>query len=160
MREERGLLFFGIAGLVVGLDQATKAWVRALLLPGQSLLEEWPIRLTYVTNTGGAFGLFPDQRLFLIVTAAIGVLAIFLYFRFPPAESSLLTLGLGLQLGGAVGNLADRIRLGHVTDFIDLRFWPVFNLADSSIVVGVTVLAFFLFLTGRQEDIPAQQAKE
>lgn len=143
-------MFFFVAGAVLLLDQLTKGVVRALLEPGQSAPADGWFRFTHVTNTGAAFGLFPNQSVFLLVTTFIGVAAILLYYLNPPMSSPFLTLSLGLQLGGAMGNLVDRLRLGHVTDFLDFRVWPVFNLADSAIVVGVAVLAAFLLLGDRK----------
>jgi signal peptidase II len=113
--------------------------------------------LTYTTNTGAAFGLFPDQGLLFIVIALVVVTAIIFYYRHLPAGYGLVRLALGLQLGGALGNLIDRLRQGYVIDFIDLNFWPlqdwpVFNLADSAIVVGVGLLA----ITMLREDVSDQ----
>jgi len=143
---KRDRYFFSLALAVAVLDQGSKALVRAHLALGQSFPYEAPLRLTHVANTGGAFGLFADQAFPLLVTAAIGVVAIFLYYLYPPFQSPLLTLSLGLQLGGAMGNLIDRFRFGYVTDFIDVRVLPVFNLADSAITVGVALLVGFLLL--------------
>jgi signal peptidase II len=151
-RLRNDLLFFALAGLVVVLDQVTKYLVRAHLSLGESFPDEGPVRITYVTNTGAAFGILQGQTLFLMVTTFFGLAAILLYYLYPPMEHGILRLALGLQLGGAVGNLTDRVRLdGKVTDFIDIGPWPNFNLADSSIVVGVTIIiVFFLLAEGRQ----------
>ncbi len=146
------LVFFVIAGLVVTLDQVTKHLVRANLALGESVPDEGPFRITYVTNTGAAFGILQGQTLFLMVTTFLGLAAILLYFLYPPMEHGVLRLALGLQLGGAVGNLADRVRLGKVTDFIDVGPWPAFNVADSSIVVGVAIIVgFFLLAESRHQ---------
>ena len=151
-RVPNDLLFFVIAGLVVALDQLTKYVVRANLALGESFPDEGPVRITYVTNTGAAFGILQGQTLFLMVTTFFGLVAILLYYLYPPMEHGILRLALGLQLGGAVGNLADRVRVGKVTDFIDIGPWPNFNLADSSIVVGVVIIvAFFLLTESRQQ---------
>ena len=146
-RVPNDLLFFVIAGLVVVLDQVTKYVVRANLALGESFPDEGPLRITYVTNTGAAFGILQGQTLFLMVTTFFGLAAILLYYIYPPMEHGILRLALGLQLGGAVGNLADRVRVGKVTDFIDIGPWPNFNVADSSIVVGVAVIIGFFLLT-------------
>jgi signal peptidase II len=151
-RVPNDLLFFVIAGLVVALDQVTKYVVRANLAVGESFPDEGPVRITYVTNTGAAFGILQGQTLFLMVSTFLGLAAILLYYLYPPMEHGILRLALGLQLGGAVGNLVDRVRVGRVTDFIDIGPWPNFNLADSSIVVGVTIIiAFFLLTESRQQ---------
>lgn len=146
--DRAGLLL--VAALTLLLDQATKALVVRFLSPAQTWnfsppLARW-VNITYVTNTGAAFGLFPDQGFFFIIVALIVVVVILLYTRRIPAGQWLVRLALGLQLGGALGNLLDRLRYGYVVDFVDLNFWPlkewpVFNVADASIVLGVVLLA-------------------
>lgn len=150
-RLKRNSAFLLSSLVIVALDQFTKELVRANMYPGQSIPPDAWVRLTYVTNTGGAFGILQGQSLLILITTIIGVAAILLYYIFPPVNSWLLTAALGLQFGGALGNLLDRIRLGHVTDFIDFRVWPVFNLADSAIVVGVATLTFFVFFIDREK---------
>ena len=153
LRLRNDLIFFVIAGLMIVLDQLTKYLVRANLALGESVPEEGPLRITYVTNTGAAFGILQGQTLFLVVTTFFGLAAILLYYLYPPMEHGVLRLALGLQLGGAVGNLADRVRLGRVTDFIDVGPWPAFNVADSSILVGVfIIIGFFLLAERAQQD--------
>lgn len=138
-----------VAALVIALDQLSKYVVRATLSRGESFPEEGFLRITHVTNTGAAFGILQGQTFFLVVATAVGLSTIVLYYLYPPMEHGLVRLALGLQLGGAIGNLTDRLRLGRVTDFIDFQFWPAFNVADSSIVIGVTVIiAFFLLHEG------------
>ncbi len=151
-RLRRDALFFSLAALVFALDQLTKGIIRATLDPGESVPPDGWVRLTHVTNTGAAFGLFPDQSFVLLITTLVGVAAIVMYYLYPPVDTPFLTLSLGLQLGGALGNLLDRLLQGHVTDFLDFRVWPVFNLADSAIVVGVIVLAAFLLLSDRKAE--------
>jgi signal peptidase II len=151
-RLRNDLVFFVIVGLVIALDQATKHLVRANLALGESAPSEGPVRITYVTNTGAAFGILQGQTVFLMVTTFFGLAAILLYYLYPPMEHGILRVALGLQLGGAVGNLADRVRLGKVTDFIDVGPWPAFNVADSSIVVGVVIIVgFFLLAESRRQ---------
>jgi len=144
--------FFVVAAAVVALDQVTKAVVRAKLSPGEAWPDpDWFLNIIHVTNSGAAFGMLQGQTIFLVVTSLIGVAAIVLYYLYPPLEHGLLQLALGLQLGGAAGNLIDRVRLGEVTDFINFEFWPAFNVADSSITIGVvTVLWFFLTTEGER----------
>jgi signal peptidase II len=147
LRLRSDLVFFVIAGLVVAIDQVTKHLVRANLALGESFPEEGPLRITYVTNTGAVFGILQGQTLFLLITTFFGLAAILLYYLYPPMEHGILRVALGLQLGGAVGNLTDRVRLdGKVTDFIDVGPWPNFNVADSSIVVGVAIIIGFFIL--------------
>ncbi len=133
---------FWIAGFsVLALDQLTKALVRAFLDRGDFWPnDDWPVRIHYVTNTGAAFGIFRDQTGFLILTTLIGLAAIYLYYRFPPFQHAIVPIAVGMMLGGAAGNLLDRLRLGRVTDFIDFPLWPAFNAADSSIVIGIAAL--------------------
>ncbi len=112
-------------------------------------------RFTHVTNTGAAFGLFPGGGDFFTALAAIVIVAIITYYWHLPDGQWLVRVALGLQLGGAIGNLVDRLRQGFVVDFIDLNFWPlhnwpVFNLADSSIVAGVVLLALLMIWEERR----------
>jgi signal peptidase II len=144
-RLRNDLLFFLIAALVVALDQLTKHNIRSNQVPGETWGDGGILRIIRVTNTGAAFGILQGQGVFLTITTLFGLAAIILYYLYPPMEHGLLRLALGLQLGGAVGNLTDRVRLGGVTDFIDFRYWPTFNIADSAIVVGVaTIVGFFI----------------
>ncbi len=143
------LVLLGVAALVLALDQLTKAWVSASLPEGgwwSPLPGLWRIfRITHITNSGAAFGIFPNQGNFFILIAVIVVLAIVLYHRHLPVGGWWIRLSLGLQLGGAFGNLFDRVRLGYVVDFIDIGFWPIFNLSDTAIVTGVAILAYCLW---------------
>lgn len=143
------LVLLGVAIVVLALDQLTKTWVSTSLAEGKwwsPLPGLWRIfRITHITNSGAAFGIFPNQGNFFIVIAVVVALAIVLYYRYLPTGSWLVRLSLGLQLGGAIGNLLDRIRYGHVVDFIDIGFWPIFNMADIAIVTGVGILAYCLW---------------
>lgn len=135
------LVFFAVALLVLAFDQITKAIIIRTLVVGESWPDpSWPVRITHVTNTGAAFGVLQGQALFLTITTVLGVGAILLYYLYPPFEHGIMRVAMGMLLGGALGNLTDRLRLGHVTDFIDFRFWPAFNVADSSISIGVAIL--------------------
>ena len=161
----RRTLFIGAALIVLALDQASKELIRTLMDRGEGWPDGWPVRLHYVTNTGAAFGILKDQTGFLIVTTVIGVAAIYLYYRFPPFERLSAPVAIGMMLGGAVGNLVDRLRLGRVTDFIEFPFWPSFNVADSSIVVGVAVLllGYAIFAkpppTGSEREAPGADGR-
>ena len=134
--------FAGIAAAVVILDQLTKALVRAWLSEG----ETWPegfdlIRISHVENSGAAFGILQDGGPFLIASSILGAVIVLIFLRAAPPGDRLYEAALALVLGGAVGNLIDRLFRGTVTDFIDPTHYPSFNVADSSIVVGVFALA-------------------
>ncbi|MBI4199276.1 MAG: signal peptidase II [Chloroflexi bacterium] len=136
-----------LAGVLIAtfaIDQVTKRLVRDNLPPDGSIPAEGLFRITHTTNTGMAFGLFPGQNTLLVFASLIGIGILLVFFRNQPISPVWLRASLGLQLGGAAGNLADRLTLGTVVDFIDVGVWPVFNLADSSIVVGLVILAWFL----------------
>ena len=153
----RGFLLPAVAGLTLVVDRISKWVVMDSLKPGESwnpvaALERW-VSLTYVTNTGAAFGLFPDHGVIFMVIAVVVIAAIIFYYRHLPGEQWLIQISLGLQLGGALGNLVDRLRYGHVIDFIDFKVWPVFNVADSSIFVGVVILAFYLLRDGEDWEL-------
>ena len=159
-----------VAALVILTDQLSKYWVATQLPEGQSwYIAPWlaPIlRLTHVTNTGVAFGLFPGLGILFVIVSIVVVVVILLYELQLPHDQWLIRLALGLQLGGAIGNnLIDRVRLGSVVDFIDLNFWPletfpVFNLADASIVVGVIMLAGVLLLEERRGQLAGRMVEE
>lgn len=149
-RARRDLPFFGLAAAILFFDQLTKAVVRGSLAVGESWPDEgWLVKFTHVTNSGAAFGILQGQELFLTVTAVIAIGAIVFYYAFPPLEHGLLRLALGLQLGGAAGNLLDRVRFGEVTDFVDFPNYPQFNVADSSIVIGLIVIVGCFLLAER-----------
>lgn len=143
------------AVLVLAADQASKHLVIKNLARSQEWVPipslRWLFAITYTTNTGAAFGLFPDSGVLFIVVALVVVVAIFIYHRQLAAYQWLLRLSLGLQLGGALGNLLDRLARGHVVDFIHFKFWPVFNMADSCIVVGVALMTYLLLREGEAE---------
>ena len=141
-------------GLVFALDQITKAVVRHELLLGESIPRDGTFRITHTFNTGSAFGLFPDQTLFLIVASFVGIGILLLVYRHHPFPGFPLRLSIGMQLGGAFGNLADRLRSGQVTDFVDLSFWPVFNVADASIVIGIIIVAGLFVFVKKEEKKP------
>jgi signal peptidase II len=150
-------VFFLLIGLLVLVtDQLSKAWIRASLLEGQSLFKLGFFRITYVHNTGAAFGLFQDQSFVLTIVAIIAIVIVlvcglFISRSFPWLEGKLSKSALGLLLGGTVGNLIDRLRLGYVTDFIDFSYWPAFNLADASVTVGVILFAYSLLRSAKIE---------
>lgn len=151
----RDWLVLPIALLVWGLDQLAKAAIVRWIEFGQSIPESGFVRLTFTTNTGSAFGLFPNQSLALIVASFLAVGVLLLFYGSRAKHSSSVRLSIGLQLGGAFGNLSDRLVRGYVVDFVHIGPWPVFNLADSTIVVGlILLLAIFITDTGRPKPVP------
>lgn len=131
---------FLIAIFVVILDQITKAIVITCLKYGESyLIINKIFYLTLVKNTGAAFGTFKNQAAFFILVSIIAIIFIVFFLSKKKVNSY---LPLALILGGAIGNLIDRLRFGYVVDFLDFKVWPVFNVADSCISIG----AFLLFL--------------
>ena len=154
----RALTLYGIAAVVLAADRVTKVIAERTLQDGPVELIAGILDLRYTTNPGGAFGLFGGiPWLFATVSAAV-ILAIVVASRRLPATSS--AVGLGLVLGGALGNLLDRaIRgpgfSGEVVDFIDLQVWPIFNLADSAIMIGAGTLLIAGLRSDRAGDDPA-----
>ena len=140
----KDLVLLQLAALVFLTDQLTKYLVREFLEFRESFPEEGFFRFTHTFNTGSAFGLFQDQNVPLILVSVIGITILALIYRGQQRPGNLLRLSLALQFGGAAGNLLDRVRLGHVTDFVDVGAWPIFNVADASIVVGLALLAWIL----------------
>jgi signal peptidase II len=165
LRSKNWLILLSIATLTLIADRVSKTIIADKLALNQPWHPPIPFlrsvfSLTYTTNTGAAFGLFPEQGALFIIIAFVVIAAIIFYYRHLPDGHNLARVALGLQLGGALGNLIDRLRQGYVVDFIDLNFWPlqnwpVFNLADSAIVVGVGLLALTMLL----EDIEDQDAE-
>lgn len=146
---------FGLAGAIILVDQITKAYVRANLGVGEYWAPwDWLLpyaRLIHVHNTGAAFGVFQGMNQIFKVIALMVALAIVYYFPQVPRTETALRIALGMQLGGATGNLIDRFTQGYVTDFISVGSFPVWNVADSSITVGVGVLLLGVWLQERHE---------
>lgn len=134
-----------VAVLTFSIDQLTKLTASSLLMTGQSVPPQGFFRITLTHNTGGAFGMFPDQTTLLIVASILGIGVLSLLYIKQYFTGPLFNLSLGLQIGGAIGNLVNRIFQGKVVDFIDIGIWPVFNIADSAMVVGITILMFLVF---------------
>ena len=151
MTPRRITLVAAVAAFVFAVDRVTKIAVEANLAVGRSVdvIGEW-VRISHVTNSGAAFGLLPERTTFLSLLSVVAVFAIVYYYRRLAADSSLIAATLGMQLGGAIGNLVDRVGQGYVVDFVDVgipggvRFWS-FNVADSSIVVGIIAVTILLW---------------
>jgi len=135
---------FLISLIVLLLDQITKVYISKIF----SLGESFPIirgifHISLVHNTGIAFGLFKGNVIFFIVSTIL-VIAILVFLLRLESKNYKVIIPLALILGGAIGNLIDRLRFGYVVDFLDFRVWPVFNVADSAITIGGIVLFFIL----------------
>ena len=141
------LLAVAVAALVA--DQLTKQVIARTLDIGQSVRIVGPFSIRHVENAGIAFGFFSSRTTVVIGITALAVAWMLWFFARSARRHPVLPVALGLVLGGSVSNLVDRIRLGRVTDFLDLEAWPAFNLADSFIVVGVAILFGALVLADR-----------
>jgi signal peptidase II len=150
----RDIAFGSIAVLVVIADQLTKLWIRTNLAYGEVFFDWGFMRIIHVQNTGASFGILTGRTLLIIIVVFIEMLLIlFIVYLFRNRlsfiDSMFMRVGAGLIMGGAIGNQVDRLHLGHVTDFIDFKWWPSFNVADSSAVVGAFIVAFcIIFLSG------------
>lgn len=141
------IMLLGIASAVIGLDQWTKYLVRSGVGYGQVWVPfaRLPfLRIVNWSNTGSAFGLFQSWGLVITGVAVLVSVAILFYFPRVPTDQLPLRIALSLQMGGAIGNLIDRLALGTVTDFVAVGGFPVFNVADSSITIGVVILLLAL----------------
>jgi signal peptidase II len=138
-----------VAGAAVLADQLTKQVVGRTLALGDKVDILGPFSIHHVQNSGIAFGLFGSRTPLVIGVTAIAVGAMLVFFGRSGRRHPVLPVALGLVVGGSIANLIDRVRLGHVTDFLDLVAWPAFNLADTFIVVGVAILFGTLVLRDR-----------
>jgi signal peptidase II len=145
----RDLFFAAIVVVDIIADQLTKLWIRNHLFAGQVLHDFHVFQIVFVQNTGAAFGIFSEHIQILTIIDFIGIAALlFIFFglrrRWSFIDKIPVVLSLGLILAGTIGNLIDRMWLGKVTDWIDFKLWPVFNVADASVTVGVIILAYCL----------------
>jgi len=169
---QRAWVVLVVAGVIIFLDQLTKDWVRAnipdyeSMIPIESLGEYFVFQ--HVRNYGAAFGILQEQSLLFVVIAIVVAVAILVYVKYLPIDQRFVRILLGLQLGGAIGNLIDRLQQGFVTDFIKMGipgvyYWPNYNIADSSIVIGVIGLGIFILmddLRKQRQEQSQQQANE
>jgi signal peptidase II len=147
-----GLATVAVAAVLA--DQITKRVVTHTLGLDEAQHVIGPLSIHHVQNSGIAFGLFSSATAGVTVVTSIAVVWMLVFFARSGSRHPVLPAALGLLIGGSVSNLLDRIRLGHVTDFIDFRYWPAFNLADSFIVVGVAILLAALVATDRKPQPP------
>ncbi len=150
----RNFLFAAIAIFIVAADQLSKWWIRANLAPGEVLFDKGFFQIINVQNNGAAFGVFKGFPAVFIAVDFIGIVVFLLLIivfrrRWPVLDRMWVRAGIALLLGGTIGNLIDRLfHGGNVTDFLDFKVWPVFNVADSAVTVGVIVLIFcIIFLS-------------
>lgn len=137
-------ILFLIAGVIVALDQFSKSYIRGNFALGD-VWSPWPWLMPYARvvnwyNTGVAFGMFQGRGDLFTILAIVVALAIIYYYPRVPSNDRTLRIAMGMQLGGALGNVVDRIFYKQVTDFISIGNFPVFNLADASITLGVVIL--------------------
>lgn len=154
--------YLWIAGMVVALDQLTKALVDRLMTLNESRpIVESVVRLTYVQNRGAAFGILseaglPYQSVLFSVVSLLALVAIALYAWRMPVQSRVPQTALALVMGGAIGNLLDRARLGYVIDYVDVYWgphhWPAFNVADAAISIGVALLVLDILRNPQAEE--------
>lgn len=154
---------FSIAGVIIALDQWTKEIVRSNLAFTQTWSPwEWLepyARIVHWRNTGAAFGMFQNLSTLFTILPFIVVAMILYYLPQIPKEDWPLRLALSMQCGGAIGNLIDRLNIGHVTDFISVANFPVFNIADASISTGVAVLIIGMWMQEKRakSDLPSEE---
>lgn len=150
-------VMFLIAGTIIGLDQWTKALVRQNIPLGGDWLPSWLAwlmpyaRVRYWYNSGAAFGIFQNGNAIFMALAVIVACAILFYLPRTSRKDWWLRLALAMQFSGALGNFIDRVQFGHVTDFISVGTFAIFNIADASITVGVAILILGVWLTERAE---------
>lgn len=141
-----------IGAAVFSLDFVTKQIIMRSLAPDQTIpVIKGFFHITFVRNPGAAFGLLPNQTSLFVVITLIVIATILIYARRLGNQRGILSVGLGLQLGGAVGNLVDRVQTGSVVDFFELRPLPVFNVADVAIVTGVGLFILHLLIEAYRE---------
>lgn len=158
------LTLFIVTAVILLLDQSSKYWIENNLRLGEvwapfPSLEPF-FRIFHVSNTGAAFGLLPSGGVIFGVLAVIVGATIIYYNHTLPNGQLGFRVVLGLLLGGAWGNMIDRVRIGHVTDFLDFGPWPVFNVADMSIVAGVIIMGWFTYQEHRREQAMQTEAKQ
>ena len=154
------MALIGLSTLVIVVDQATKYWIQSRMAYGESspVIREI-FHITYILNPGAAFGILENKTWFFIAVALALLAGVAYLYPRMPANQPMVKLGAGLLVGGAVGNLIDRVRIGYVVDFFDFRIWPIFNVADICIVCGVACLAYYL-LRIPDETEPSAPGKE
>lgn len=143
-----------LAVVVVIMDQLSKFYIQTHMVVGMSIpVLQDVFHITYILNPGAAFGLFEHQTAFFVIIAACMVIATIYFYPKIPKQYKLLRFGTGLMVGGAMGNVIDRIKTGYVVDFFDFRVWPIFNIADAGIVCGVACIIFTILYLYKEDEI-------
>ena len=142
----KDFIFWPTIIIVFLSDQLSKNIVTNIFKDGKIWPEDSPIRLAYVTNSGSAFGLFQNATLFLTIASIIGICFLIYLYYYKANSKPILRFALGLMVGGALGNLFDRVYQGYVVDFIGVWWWPWFNIADSSVSIGTFILVTVLLI--------------
>lgn len=144
-------IYFIIAGVVVAIDRLLKWWAQGHVFLPRTIVPGF-IRLSLVHNPGGAFGIFPGSGLLFILVSSVVSVGIAAALIFVPMRGRVLKIGLALVLGGALGNLIDRVMYGYVLDFFEVRWFSVFNFADACITVGVAMIIIHTLFFGGEPD--------
>jgi len=141
-----------LALFIVFIDQVSKFYIQTHMVLGISIpIIQDIFHITYILNAGAAFGLFENQTAFFVIIAICMVIAAIYFYPRIPKQYSLLRFGTGLIVGGAMGNVVDRIKTGYVVDFFDFRIWPIFNIADIGIVCGVGCIIFTIIFLYKED---------
>lgn len=136
-------LIYGL--IVIVIDLASKIYIQSTMQPYESIpIIDNVFHITYVQNRGAAFSILEDKTYILMTVTVIVMLGLIFLLVKIPRDKKLIGFTLSIILGGALGNLIDRLRFGYVVDFLDFRVWPVFNIADCAIVIGFIILSYLL----------------
>ena len=154
-------LLLTFAAIFISLDQFSKIWIRDNMVIGESWPETGILRVTHINNTGASFGLFSGNSAILACLSIAVIIIILVLIQRITNITNLHLVSAGIILGGASGNLIDRLHLGYITDFIDFRIWgdfhwPIFNIADSAIVIGTAIFAITLYRSNLRDKLSEQ----
>lgn len=145
-------IVFLIIGIIL-IDQLSKFYIQETMTIGMSHpIITGVFHITYILNPGAAFGILENQRIFFIFIAIAMIFVVAYIYPKLSSNSSLLRLGIALLVGGAIGNVIDRVKFGYVVDFFDFRIWPIFNIADITIVIGVTLIIYSMVFLSNIKD--------
>ncbi len=155
------MLLLIISSIVIAIDQYSKYYIKNNMLLGESIpVIPHVFHITYILNSGGAFGILQDKITFFIIVSIIAIVTLLVFYYFAPIKNYLLKVALALILGGAIGNFIDRILYRKVVDFFDFRIWPVFNIADIAICTGMGLLILDMFINNKKEKIESHEKEK